>query len=157
MIKQLTAFAAVLAFATSSALAQSPPASYIVTTDGNLCPAETVCSPIDAGDGSAGFLHVSNPKDGFGYIAIQFGDNPPTEGFLEFLLSSAPTVQQYCAFNPGHSARGFEWPIASQIEWWSSQAVGGRFATTVKYRAHDLVPHGVYAFTFDCSVKATSP
>jgi hypothetical protein len=154
-MNRLIAAAALIAFA-APALAQ-PNESYIITSDGHYCPAERICSPVDAGDNSKAYLHVADPKEGFGYIAIQFGDTPPTSGFLQFFLSAAPGVQQFCAFSPGHTNQGYEWPIASQIEWWSSQAIGMQFATTLKFRAQDLVPNGTYAFTFDCSVKATNP
>jgi hypothetical protein len=147
-----------------SALAgdNSPASSKIVTTDGHLCPALTICSPIDAGEGSKGYLDDANTTDGSGYIAIQFGANPPTEGYIEFFLSSASIYPQTCVFSPGHTTQGFEWPIGSQIEWWSSQKLGARatnardanrYAVTVKYRSQDLIPGGVYAFAYACLPK----
>ena len=150
--------AAILLALAAPALAQSPPTtSKIVTMDGNLCAAGTVCSPINAGDGSKGYLDDANTTDGSGYIAIQFGPNPPAEGYVEFLLSSASIYPQTCVFSPGHTTQGTDWPIASQIEWWSTQLIGTKYAVTVKYRSQDLQAGGVYAFAYACLPKTKNP
>jgi hypothetical protein len=158
--------AAILLALAAPALADPPATSKIVTTDGQLCPALTVCSPIDAGDGSKAYLDDANTTDGSGYLAIQFGNSPSSEGYVEFLLSSASIYPQTCVFSPGHATQGFEWPIGSQIEWWSTQKLGAlatnskdaaKYAVTVKYRSHDLVPGGVYAFAYACLPKTKNP
>lgn len=140
--------------AATAALA-NPPASYIITTNGQLCPAGSECFPVAAGDDSVGYLYVADAREGFGYLAIQFGDSPPAEGFLRFLLSSAPkTHPQYCAFSEGHTTQGYGWPNDTHIEWWASdKESNGRYSTTVRFRAPYLTPHGVYAFTYDCNTQ----
>ena len=150
MHRIISAAALALAAATSAALASNTDGG-IITTAGNLCPADTIC---EVGDGSRAYLHEADEKDGFGYIAVQV---VASQGFLQFLLNRAPSSEQFCAFNPGHDKQGLEWPIASQIEWWSSQPFGSNYAVTLKYRSQGLVSGKIYAFTFDCSVKATSP
>ena len=64
--------------------------------DGNLCAAGTVCSPINAGDGSKSYLDDANTTDGSGYIAIQFGPNPPLTA--DFDCNGTVTVNDLFAF-----------------------------------------------------------
>lgn len=149
--------AAILLALAAPALADPPATSKIVTTDGHLCAAGTVCSPINAGESSKAYLDDANTTEGSGYIAIQFGPNPSAEGYVEFLLSSASIYPQTCVFSPGHTTQGIDWPIASQIEWWSTQLIGTKYAVTVKYRSQDLQAGGVYAFAYACSPKTKNP
>jgi hypothetical protein len=149
--------AAILLALAAPALADPPATSKIVTTDGHLCAAGTVCSPINAGESSKAYLDDANTTEGSGYIAIQFGPNPSAEGYVEFLLSSASIYPQTCVFSPGHTTQGIDWPVASQIEWWSTQLIGTKYAVTVKYRSQDLQAGGVYAFAYACSPKTKNP